>query len=183
MSVSSVPLPISSDSTVADPMASDIITAGAMSLYFHRTDDEDWVWPKSYTKIGTYTSYKELWGSLAHIAAPKFIGGMFFLMVDPYPPVWEDKAHLHGGTYCINIKEVTAFETFQIYSAAMGEGLATKTPGNRIVGLSISPKKGFHIMKIWNADARHSNVNDIHLYSSDMKASDIRFRANTDQRF
>jgi hypothetical protein len=184
-SVSSVSIPISTNpsAVAADPMTSDIISTGPLSLYFHRTDDEDWVWPKSYKHCGTYTSYKELFGFLKEIGNAEFIKGMYFLMKDPYPPVWEDKAHLHGGTYCINIKEVSAFETFQIYAGALGEGLTTKTPGNRIVGLSISPKKGFHIMKIWNTDGKYKNVDDVCLYTPDMKASDIRYRVNTDQRF
>jgi hypothetical protein len=187
MSVSAIPISSvsmnSATATASDPLRSDIISAGPLSLYFHRTDDEDWVWPKSYKHCGTYATYTELFGVLKEIGNSEFIKGMYFLMKDPYPPVWEDKAHLHGGTYCINIKEVSAFETFQIYAGALGEGLATKTAANRIVGLSISPKKGFHIMKIWNTDAKYKNVEDVCLYTPDMKASDIRYRVNTDQRF
>jgi len=124
-----------------------------------------------------------MWKAFKTISESEFIGGMYFLMVNPYPPVWENPSHMRGGTYCINIKEVTAYEVFQRYAAAMGDKLATKTEGNRIVGLSISPKKGFHIMKLWNADAKYSNVTDVNLYGPDMKASDIRYRPNTDQRF
>ena len=176
-------IPVSSNSSVPMTSLPEPISAGPVSLYYHGQNDDDWSWPRSYKKIGTFTDYSELWGAFKRMTEPQFIGGMFFLMVDPYLPVWEHKDHMYGGTYCINIKETSAFETFQVYAAAMGERLVTKTDANRIVGLSISPKKGFHIMKIWNADAKHSNVNDIHLYAPDMKASDIRFRANTDQRF
>jgi hypothetical protein len=32
-------------------------------------------------------------------------------------------------------------------------GSATKSSSNRINGISISPKRGFNIVKVWNSDA------------------------------
>jgi hypothetical protein len=153
-----------------------------LTLYFHATDNSDWR-PTSYDKIGTFSTHADLFGTFAAIPHAKFIGGMFFLMLDPLPPVWEAKEHLHGGTYCINVSERVAYETFQRYAAAMTEGLITRDADNKIVGLSISPKKGFHIMKIWNKDHHYSTPSGIHLLGDEMKVADIRYRNNVDQRF
>lgn len=154
-----------------------------LSLFFHATDNSDWRWPASYEKIGSFTTHADMFGCFHAITPAKFNGGMFFLMRDPLPPVWEAKEHLNGGTYCINVGEKVAFETFQRYAAAMAEGLVSRDADNKIIGLSISPKKGFHIMKIWNADAHYATPSGIHLLGDEMKVADIRYRNNVDQRF
>jgi hypothetical protein len=47
---------------------------------------------------------------------------------------------------------------------------------NQINGISISPKKGFNILKIWNIDStRFKDPADIHILSKEIKPDDIMY--------
>jgi hypothetical protein len=53
-------------------------------------------------------------------------------------------------------------------------GSLSLSPDNRINGISISPKRGFNITKLWNTDAQQFNhANNINTSISTVKESDI----------
>jgi hypothetical protein len=86
-------------------------------------------------------------------------------MKDRYPPLYEDRLNNRGGAYQIKIDSRSAQAAFEIYSIAMILNRITKNPENKIVGISISLKREFYILKLWNLDAaRFNNVDDIHLF-------------------
>jgi hypothetical protein len=72
-------------------------------------------------------------------------------MRDNILPTWEDPANQNGG--CWSYKIATS-EVFQLWTDlsryTVSEILCKK---DNINGISISPKKGFCIIKIWNSDA------------------------------
>jgi len=157
--------------------------SGSWTLYFHDPEDSSWA-PDSYKKIGTYSGFSALWGTLKTIPTERFLSGMFFLMRDPYLPLWEHRSNIQGGSYCIKVPESVAIETYQRYIAAGALDLIARETGNVITGISISPKKGFHIIKIWNASCKTFNKPDeIRLYGEGMKASDVLYRPHVDQKF
>ncbi len=157
--------------------------SGAWTLYFHAPDDSSWT-PSSYYKIGTFRSFTALWAALRRIDAGHFLTGMFFLMRDPFPPMWEHRSNIHGGTYCIKVPESTAYEAFQRYAAASILDAATTDTRNTIVGISISPKKGFHILKVWNNSCKTFHApSELMLLTDDLRHSDILYRPHVDQKF
>ena len=171
MSVSS---DISGSPSVAFP-------SGSWTLYFHDPADTDWT-PDSYKKIGTFSDFMNLWGTLQHIGDAKFLSGMFFLMRDPFVPRWEHRSNIRGGCYCIKIPEALAKETYQRYvaTAILGKVAAD---ANSIVGITISPKKGFHILKVWNTESKTFNKpSDIAILGDAMKSGDILYRPHVDQK-
>lgn len=104
-------------------------------------------------------------------------------MRDPYLPLWENRANIRGGSYSIKIPEKSAYETFSRYTAAGILNMIGKETGNQIVGVSISPKKGFHILKLWNVDAKlFHKASEIHLYGDGMIPSDVIYRPHVDQK-
>ena len=108
---------------------------------------------------------------------------MFFLMRDPYLPLWENRANIRGGSYSIKIPEKSTHETFARYAAAGILNRIAKEDGNQIVGISISPKKGFHILKLWNVDAKlFHKSSEIQLYGDGMISSDVIYRPHVDQK-
>ena len=162
--------------------ASDKFSSGSWTLYFHDPEDSSWR-PDSYKKIGTFTKYSEFWGAMKAIPQERFLAGMFFMMKDPFLPLWEHRSNIHGGTYCIKVIESTAHEIFQRYTAAAVLDLVSKEKENSIVGVSISPKKGFHILKIWNMSSKYFNKpSEINLYGEGMKAADVLYRPHVDQK-
>ena len=53
-------------------------------------------------------------------------------------------------------------------------GLLSINVDNRINGISISPKRGFNIVKIWNTDAQRYNLtSNINTTISNIKEADI----------
>lgn len=171
----------SAASSATTPVA---FPSGSWTLYFHDPEDTNWT-PASYKKLGTLKSFADLWGSFSAIDAERFRAGMYFLMRDPYLPLWEHRSNIDGGSYCIKVPELQSQETFQRYSAAAILDLASTDKANTIVGVSISPKKGFHIIKIWNSSAKkfHSPLTDLAVLGDGMRLSDVLYRPNTDQRF
>jgi hypothetical protein len=165
-------------------MASTDITfpSGSWTLYFHDPEDSSWT-QASYKILGSFTTFPDLWATLHHIGEAKLLTGMFFLMRDPYLPLWENRANIRGGSYSIKIPEKSAHETFARYSAAGILNMIAKEEGNQIVGISISPKKGFHILKLWNVDAKFFHkASEIHLYGDGMIPSDVIYRPHVDQK-
>jgi hypothetical protein len=157
---------------------------GSWTLYFHDPEDSSWT-ADSYKFIGTFKTFPDLWATFARIGESRMLSGMFFLMKDPYPPLWENRQNIRGGSYCIKVPEKSASETYARYVAAGILNCITKdtVEGNNIVGVSISPKKGFHILKIWNTEAKKFyKPTDIAVLGDGMLASDIIYRPHVDQK-
>ena len=162
---------------------SDSFPSGSWTLYFHDPEDPSWS-PDSYKKIGAFSTYSALWGAFAKIDVERFLSGMFFLMRDPHLPLWEPRDNIHGGSYCIKVPEAVAHETFQRYVAAATLDMVSKDPSNAVIGVSISPKKGFHILKLWNVSSKfHNNPSAVNLFGDTMKGSDVLYRPHVDQKF
>lgn len=156
--------------------------AGSWSLYFHDPSDTNWS-PDSYKKLGVFTDFKGLWATLKTIGDERFRAGMYFLMKDPCVPLWEHRSNIHGGSYCIKVPESSAIETFHRYAAASILEIASVDTKNVIVGVTISPKKGFHILKIWNSSCKsYNNPSDISILSDGLKTADIIYRPHVDQK-
>jgi hypothetical protein len=91
--------------------------------------------------------------------------------------------NIRGGSYCLKVTQGLSYEVYQRYVAAASLDLVSKRPNeNKIVGISISPKKGFHIIKIWNKNSAIGDLNDIVLLDDTLKLSDVLFRPNVQQR-
>jgi len=156
--------------------------AGPWSLYYHDTQDQTWT-EESYKKVATFNDYNTLWSTVNLIGVEKFNNGMWFFMRDPHPPLWENHMNIRGGSYCLKVSQNLSFELFQRYMAAATMDMVSKRPNdNKIVGVSISPKKGFHIIKIWNKDCSKGDIDDLALLDDSIKATDIIFRTNVNQR-
>jgi hypothetical protein len=126
----------------------------------------------------------------------KFNNGMFFFMkgapkagVEPpswekgnYPPLWEHKHNVYGGAYCVKVESPSPIDVFQHYLAAAVLGEVTTDETNPIIGVSISPKRGFSIMKLWNLSSDgHNNPKGIKQISG-IKTADILYRPHGDAR-
>ena len=160
----------------------DVFPSGSWTLYFHDPEDSSWS-PESYKKIGSFSTFSSFWGTMHAIPAERFLSGMFFLMKDPFLPLWEHRSNIHGGSYCIKVPEAGAIEIFQRYAAAAAIQMVSTVKENSIVGVTISPKKGFHILKLWNMSSKmYNKPSDIQLYGDGLKVPDILYRPHVDQK-
>jgi hypothetical protein len=160
----------SSDITLDTP-----IPSGSWTLYIHASDDTKWNLA-SFTKVGTVSTWRDFWSLMEGLRQETIADGMFFMMHDPIPPLWENHQNIRGGSYSIRIQKRDASEIYVTYAiAAMMQNMA-KDPSNNINGISISPKKGFNILKLWNIDAaKFKSPEDIHILAKEIKLDDIMY--------
>ena len=120
------------------------------TTWAHLPYDQDWTMP-SYIPIMRVTSVAEVW-KLAHILPVKLICEcMVFFMKNDTKPIWEDPLNKNGGYFSykvINKNAVEAWRTLMLKVA--GNTVSSNEEfNNTITGISVSPKKGFCIIKIW----------------------------------
>ena len=132
-------------------------------FWYH--DPENTKWDiKSYQKIFSFDSVEKFWSLHKHIENEMINSGMFFIMKDGILPLWEDNSNINGGCWSYRIVKKDAYKAWvQLAVSLIGESLTSED--NFINGISISPKKGFCIIKIWNSD---SNKKDISHISTDI---------------
>lgn len=137
----------------------------------------------SYKRLQTVSSWEALGSLLREIGPNRITNGLLRVMRGEISPLWENNANIRGGSYCLKVSRRNSLEVFQRYLAAAALGVCAKDSGNEIVGVTISPKKGFCIIKIWNLNAKaHGSPADIKLLHEEIKESEILYRKHTEQR-
>lgn len=119
------------------------------SLYFHDPYDMNWE-PNSYKFIGTISSVEnfiEIYKTFIDL----WTKGMFFIMREHITPRWEDDNNKNGGCFSIKINKTEVLDKlFELTSLMLGETLGkTDIISNNINGISICPKKNYHILRVW----------------------------------
>ena len=87
-------------------------------------------------------------------------------------PQWEDVNNKDGGYWSFKIDKATAQDVwFKLCSFTIGECICSSAMESlQVNGISISPKKNFCIIKIWNNDY---NKDDISLLSDKLDFLDM----------
>jgi len=140
--------------------------AGSCRFYFHDPANKLWGL-KDYINLSTVHDWSTFKMTFKYVFErdPSLEGGYFF-MKEPYPPLYEDRLNVRGGAYQIKVEARMGQSAFETYAIAMVLNQITKNPENVIVGISLSLKRGFYILKLWNLDAvRFNNIDDIHLFT------------------
>lgn len=126
----------------------------------------------------TFDTTNDFWSVIEAISGEAWHSGMFFLMREGFRPLWDAPENEKGGAWS---KKVDASETHAVFVDYMVHCLANtvlKTNNETIVGVTLSPKGQFHIIKIWNTLA---SVSDRKLFSSTLKmknVDDIAYKAH-----
>lgn len=158
------------------------IPTGPWTVYFHEPEDPSWT-ADSYKNIAVCSTVEGLSVILKELGPEKITGGLLRIMRGSYSPLWENKANIHGGSYCLKILGTVAIDVFKRYLTAAILGLCAADPDNQIVGVTISPKTNTCIIKIWNLDAkRYHRPTDIPLLHPAVKEAEILYRPHTEQR-
>ena len=132
-------------------------------FWYHDPENTNWDL-KSYQKIYSFDTVEKFWSLHKNIENDMINSGMFFIMRDGIFPLWEDDSNVAGGCWSYKIIKKDAYKAWvQLCVSLIGETLARED--NVINGISISPKKGFCIIKIWNKD-KHKN--DVSYITSDI---------------
>lgn len=118
-------------------------------LWYHDPNDKDYSL-ESYIKLLTIATANDFWDIFEVIQTEKWTTGMFFLMKEGYCPLWDAPENINGGIWT---KKVDEHETYEVFLDCMVHVLAEqllKKQNENIVGVSVSPKRNFHILKYWS---------------------------------
>ena len=149
------------------------IPTGSWTLYFHSPEETKWTL-NTFINLGTMKNWRDFWTIIEALKPESLSDGMFFMMRDPSPPLWESHQNIRGGCYSFRCQKKDAADIYLNHIIAAMVGSLSLSPDNRINGISISPKRGFNITKLWNTDAQQFNhANNINTSISTVKESDI----------
>jgi len=129
----------------------------AWTLWYHIPNDKNWS-KESYKKIYDIKTIEDYWIIYNNLKPAHFENGMYFLMRENIFPLWEDPHNINGGCWSFKIDKKTIYKSWtELSIALLGEKLMKETANSLdINGITISPKKGFCIMKIWNSNKQNS---------------------------
>lgn len=121
-------------------------------LWYHDPENNTWDL-KSYKKIYTFNSIEKYWTLHRALHDGMINSGMFFLMRDGIMPMWEDGNNINGGFWSYKIPKKDSHIAWIDLSVALIAEQVSSIKDN-ITGISISPKKAFCVIKIWNNDSK-----------------------------
>ena len=127
-------------------------------VWYHNPSDKNWNLD-SYKDIVELSSIEDFWvlKNSWDKCLPTTSEGMFFLMrkIDDKTciyPQWEDKHNVKGGYWSFKVsKDLSDKAWFELMMFMIGECITNEPVDSlKINGISVSPKKNFCILKIWN---------------------------------
>lgn len=150
------------------------IPTGPWTLYFHSPEETKWTL-NTFISLGSMKTWRDFWNVVEALTVEVFSDGMFFMMRDPSPPLWESHHNIRGGCYSFRCQKKDAPDIYLNHIIACMLGIVS-SDDNRVNGISISPKRGFNIIKIWNTDAqKFSRPSNINTSFSTIRESDIMY--------
>jgi hypothetical protein len=157
------------------------IPTGAWTLYFHSPGEKKWS-IDTFITIGTVQTWGDFWVLVDSLDESKWSRGMFFWMRGTIPPLWENFQNIKGGSYSICQGAKDSIDIYNRYTAACMAGIAT-TEDDLIQGTTISPKKGFHVIKLWNKDANLFNKSTgLRILDTRLLASEVRYMPHVEKK-
>ena len=152
------------------------------TLYHHDTENKKWTLDtfRKVSTVGTWRQFFELTGAIDYDTWSR---GMFFFMMDPIPPLWENSANIRGGNYSMRVNGTQMIDLFIKYCVASILGEATTDELNIVHGIAMTPKKGFFVIKIWNKNCtKYNNPSELTILDSILKQGSIIYTPFVEKR-
>jgi hypothetical protein len=135
------------------------------TFYSHLPHDTDWSL-NSYKRVFDISSLEDTISLMEH--TPKIVieRCMLFIMKSHIKPIWEDALNKNGGSFSFKVEDKNVYNVWKTFVyLILGGSLCSDIDGfhEKINGISISPKKGFCIVKIWMATMEYS---DHHIFDT-----------------
>jgi hypothetical protein len=150
------------------------------SFYFHDPEDNRWTMD-SYKRLGDVASVQDLRDVMGATSLHAH-SSMFFAMREHVFPCWDDANNIDGGCVSIKVPMEVAKDTWEtVVKRALGETLVVDDGEWAMLnGVSISPKRGFCIVKLWMADTSEKWMTHSVLRLPEWYRGHIVFRINRD---
>jgi hypothetical protein len=129
-------------------------------LWYHDPESKDYSL-ESYVKIADMATPQQFWSVIDSISKEAWESGMFFFMRRGFKPLWDAPENEAGGAWS---KKIEAATVHDVLIDAMVNCITNEILVNRketLVGITISPKGPFSIIKIWNTTTTVSSNDTI----------------------
>jgi hypothetical protein len=121
------------------------------TFYFHDPYDRDWTY-SSYIRICDVSNINVFKLLSSHVST-NVENGMFFLFRENVFPCWDDPGNIEGGSISFKVikSNVVAFWNTVAHKVLTDDILVEdhSFDFDVVTGISVSPKKGYCIIKIW----------------------------------
>ena len=119
------------------------------ALWHHSPQDTKWSLD-SYNKLLNITNIDEFWTIYNLFDDNNLKYNMLFLMKEEINPLWEDEQNINGGSLSFKIVNNITQTWLELSISLISDKIVNNSSElEKINGISISPKKGFCIIKIW----------------------------------
>lgn len=129
------------------------------SMYAHLPHDTDWS-IDSYKLVHIVEHVEEVVKLLEDIPDNVITNCMMFFMRKGIKPIWEDERNRDGGCFSLKIPAKKIVEAWRaVCFAIAGETISDNTSiSQSVTGATISPKKGFCILKVWVSNCDNTDA-------------------------
>ena len=133
------------------------------TLWYHCPDDKSWA-IDSYKKIFDFDTVEDFWILNEKITPNHIQYGMFFITRDNILPLWEDEKNINGGCWSFKLPKKDTYKAWiELSVFLVGETLYSNDDKFEINAISISPKKNFSILKIWNKNNEINSIDNLNI--------------------
>lgn len=123
-------------------------------FWYHDLKNDSWTL-SSYEQLFTFNTVEDFW--ILYNNTTNINNGMFYLMRNGYPPLWDHEININGAGWTFKIDKKFAHDLWEKLSCyCVGETLSSH-PSN-IVGVSISPKVRFVTIRVWIKNIDKSSI-------------------------
>lgn len=133
------------------------------NYYYHLPNDKNWNLDSYKIIISDLDSVEKLIAINESIPEHIIKNCMLFVMKSWITPMWEDTNNRNGGcfSYKVSNKVVTQVWRDLMYLLCGNELTIDKKSMEHVNGITISPKRGFCIIKIWFKNCNYQDPNTI----------------------
>jgi hypothetical protein len=127
-------------------------------LWYHDPDNKDYSF-ESYVRVADIQTPQQFWTVVDSIPKEAWESGMFFFMRHGFKPLWDSSENESGGAWSKKIESSVAYNTLidlMVYCVTNNLLIHRK---ETLVGVTISPKGPFSILKVWNTTTTVSDRN------------------------
>lgn len=150
------------------------------TLWAHLPHNTDWSL-KSYIPVATFTTIEETIAVMETLPTKVIENCMLFIMKKGVWPTWEDTQNRNGGGFSYKISNKNVSVVWKELSYMLvGETISKNSDFvSSVVGITISPKKNFCIIKIWMSNCKYQDPTMITREINDLSSQGCIFKKHS----
>lgn len=121
------------------------------TYYYHLPNDKTWDLASYKTIMSSIDSLDKLIAINENVTDNIIKNCMLFVMRDRITPMWEDSCNRNGGCFSYKVPNKVVVQVWRDLTYLMCGNALTVDPKHMeyVNGITISPKRGFCIVKVW----------------------------------